>query len=463
MRYNNLDFHLRNHSPLSKSATIRFRNLSIDNLEYLATHDELTGLPNKALFYDRLAQAIHHAERGKNRFALLFIDLDRFKRINDCINHKAGDQVLRIAAQRILATVRASDTLGRFGGDEFLLLIQDVDKREALIPLVKAILERLSQGMDIANQDIALAGSIGIALYPDNGRTIEELICNADTAMYKSKELGGNQFQFHTTNITRNSLKLLTMECELRQAIQKKQFSLDYQAQYDSQTGTLLAVEALVRWNHPGKGEILPLEFIPLAEESGLIIPLGEWILEEACRQNKAWQEAGLKKIRVAVNISARQLRQPNFVHMVTNSLQLSNLAPEYLELELSENTVFSNSQLLEILSILKKIGVKTTIHDFGTGYTSMQYLKDLPLDRLKIDKAFIKNIHVNKVDEVFIHTIIRMAQELQLPVLAEGVETLRQLQFLHDKHCFDIQGYYFGKPLSAEKLAGVMEKLRKD
>jgi len=431
-----------------------------EELEYLATHDDLTKLPNRILLYDRIEQAIKIAQRNHTHFAVLFIDLDRFKLINDSINHSAGDEVLCLVVKRIQSKIRTIDTLGRFGGDEFVLIIEDLDKTESLANIVFLLLKSINQQIIINNHDIPISSSIGIAVYPQNGTTIEELIGNADIAMYKAKELGGNQFQFYSADMTRESLKYLEMETGLRHAIEKNQLFLRYQAQYDTHCNTLVAVEALVRWQHPEKGEILPMEFIPIAEETGLIVPLGEWVLREACRQNKAWQDAGFPPIRVAVNITSRQLRQLNFVDLVKNVLKDTGLAPEYLELELTENAIINNTVIMEVLKTIKNIGVKIAVDDFGTGYSSLNYLRNLPLDRLKIDKSFIENIQINHSDEVIIKAIIEMAHGLKLEVLAEGVETKNQLKFLTSRKCFDIQGYYFGKPLMPEDLEKVMDKI---
>lgn len=429
-----------------------------EELQHQATHDTLTDLPNRVLLRERINQAIANGERNHTIFAVLFFDLDRFKLINDSLSHSAGDELLRTVAKRLQTKIRASNILSRIGGDEFVLVIEDLKKPEQIINITISLLNTIKQSISIVNHEISISASIGISIYPKDGDKFDILIRNADTAMYQAKALGGNQFQFYTESMNEESIKRLELEADLRHAIVEKELFLCYQPQYDIKTSTLNAVEALVRWNHPEKGILLPLSFIPLAEEIGLVIPLGEWVLREACTQTKAWQNSGYPFIRVAVNITTQQLRQLNFIDMVKTILHETGLAPEYLELELSENSIINNPNVIKVINTLKEMGIKIAVDDFGTGYSSLNYLRNISLDRLKIDRSFVKNIQLNRGDEVIIKAIIAMASGLNLEVLAEGVETQKQLDFLKEEACGEIQGYYFSHPLLPNELEELLK-----
>lgn len=427
-------------------------------LQYQATHDALTGLPNRILLLDRMRQAIKVAEDSRSQFALLFFDLDRFKLINDSLSHTAGDELLRAVASRLQTMLRAEDTLARLGGDEFVIILPNFSKEEHVISKARQLLNIFQQPFKVENRDVTVSASIGISLFPKDGETGDVLFRNADTAMYRAKERGGHHFQFYTAEMNTESLAKLDQEMQLRQALAKDELFLCYQPEFDLRDGKLVAVEALIRWRHPQKGVLLPMDFIPLAEETGLIVPIGEWALRTACAQNKAWQDMGLPPIRVAVNVTIQQFKHQNIVDMVRNVLNDTKLKPECLELELTENVIVSNVEIVTIVTELKKLGIMIAIDDFGTGYSSLSYLKKIPLDRLKIDSSFIQHIQSATDDEVIIRAVIAMAKNLDLEVLAEGVETQNQLNFLKKYECGDVQGFYFSKPLVALELEDLLK-----
>lgn len=440
----------------SLEATVKKRT---QKLHYLATHDELTQLPNRVLLHDKINEAISEAEKHKSTFSVLFFDLDRFKLINDSLSHAAGDELLRTVAERLGSRLRTSDTLARIGGDEFVMIINHIGSSSDVGKLANELLETVRQPLEIDGHSLITTSSVGISNYPADGKDIDILIRNADAAMYYSKKMGGDRFQFYKSIMNEDSLKKLQMESELRQATIDNQFFLCYQPQYAVQENSLVAVEALIRWQHPKKGVVLPVDFIPLAEEIGLIVPIGEWVLRQACKQNKLWQQSGLPPIRVAVNVTTQQLRDISFVDTVSDILKETNLSPEYLELELSENSIINNPTAVSVIQSLKDIGVKIAVDDFGTGYSSLNYIRNLPLDRIKIDRSFISNIKLNHGDEVIIQAIIAMAKGLKLEVMAEGVENKKQLNFLKAENCKEIQGFYFSQPLLANELESILKK----
>src|SRR3990167_667874 len=441
---------------LSLEHTVQTRT---EELQYQATHDALTGLPNRVLLQDRIEQAIAINKRNKTSFAVLFFDLDRFKLVNDSLSHAAGDELLLKLSERLQATVRTSDVLARLGGDEFVLVATELPKIENVTTIASNLLNAVKEPLQISGHEITVTFSIGISIYPKDGEKMDDLLRNADAAMYCAKNLGGDQFRFYTPKINEEGLQRLELESQLRHAIQNNELFLYYQPQYDIKTCTLSAAEVLVRWNNPTKGVMLPIDFIPLAEETGLIVPIGEWVLREACRQNKVWQDMGFTPIRVAVNISSKQLRQLNLANMVSNILKETKLDPRYLELELSENFIVNNlNNALSVIHELKNIGVSIAVDDFGTGYSSLNYLRKLSLDRLKVDRSFVKNIKINGSDEVVIQAIIAMARGLNLEVVAEGVETQKQLDFLKKQKCVEIQGFHFSRPLSADDLEAILK-----
>lgn len=431
-------------------------------LKYQATHDALTSLPNRLLLLDRIKQGIAHAARHKAMFSVMFIDLDRFKLINDSFSHETGDFFLKTVSRRLSEVCRQEDTIARLSGDEFILisLAESISKTEDIVKIAMRTLSAINESIRVNDREITITASIGISIYPQDGTYPEQLLCNADLAMYRAKSLGGNQFQFYTTELNEQSLIRLEQESELRSALGNDEFYLEYQPQYDVKQNKLVGVEALIRWNHPEKGLLLPMDFIPLAEDTGLIVPIGEWVLRTACEQNKAWQDKGFPPFLVAVNVSTKQFMQPNLVQTVETILKETGLSAEYLEIEITENVIISNMNVLETVNDLKKLGVKIVLDDFGTGNSGLSYLRNLPIDRLKIDKSFIDNIDVNRSDEVIIRAIIAMANSLYLDILAEGVESQEQITFLESENCAKFQGYYFSKPVDVNQIEQLLTKM---
>lgn len=438
---------------------------SLKELRHQATHDYLTGLDNRVRLNEEMQKAIKTAAEQHNNFAVLFFDLDRFKLINDSLSHAVGDELLKLAANRLNEAIPNKDILARLGGDEFVVVMQYKAQKE-IEEHVKKINEVFRDPFVLEGREIILTVSIGISLYPQHGDNPELLLRNADAAMYRAKALKGNANCFYSPEMNKESLDKLDQEMELRRALVNNEFFLVYQPQVEIRHEKLIAVEALIRWKHPTKGVLLPLEFIPLAEETGLIIPMGEWAMRAACMQNKAWQNAGYTPIRVAINITAQQFKQYNLVEKIKTILKQTKLDPQYLELELTENVILSNPEIMRVISELKKLGVIIAIDDFGTGYSTLSYLHKIPLDRLKIDSSFIQHIKSDNDDEVIIRAIIELAKNLNLEVLAEGVETQEQLEFLKKNECPDVQGFYFSKPLTSaevENYFGNPQKLVKN
>ncbi len=430
-------------------------------LKHQATHDYLTNLPNRVMLLDKIREAIKWSSENNKIFALLFLDLDRFKLINDSLGHAAGDTLLQEIAARTQTALQAQDILARLGGDEFVILLKDIQSTEEVIAKTNQILSLFQTPYNIEGRPLTITTSIGISLYPRDGNSADVLLRNADTSMYQAKEAGANNFKIYTTEMNKKCLEQLDKEMQIRQGLNNNEFFLVYQPQFDLTSEKLIAVEALIRWRHPQKGLILPMDFIPLTEETGLIIAMGEWALKTACKQNKAWQDAGFDPIRVAINVTAQQLKQANIVTVVKNALTESGLDPKYLELELTENIIVSSAEIVRTIKELKKLGVAIAIDDFGTGYSSLSYLKKLPLDRLKIDGSFIQNIQSELDDEVIIRAIIAVAKNLNLEVLAEGVESHNQLEFLKKQKCDEIQGFYFSKPLSIDDMNKLLVKAK--
>lgn len=422
-----------------------------EQLQYQATHDALTQLPNRILLAERLTQTISCARRNKTMFCFLFFDLDRFKLINDSFSHIAGDKLLQEAAKRLQKVMRKEDILARLGGDEFVALLESLANDTQAGKIANKLLQVFNKPFIVNGQEILVTPSIGIAVFPQDGQTFEELLRSADIAMYNAKEQGGNQFQYYSASLGEKSAARLQLESDLHRAIENKEFFLCYQPQLDLATQKLVSAEALIRWHHPEKGILLPINFIPLAEETGLILPIGEWVLREACKQNKRWQELGFPKIRIAVNIASKQLKQPNLADIIKTILLETGLEPQYLELEITENVILTGGEINPIFAQLKKLGVHFALDDFGAGYTLLNHLKIYPIDRIKIDPSYINNINVNHADEVIIQAIITLAKNLKLDVIAEGVESKEQLEFLQSHHCNEIQGHYFCEPLAAQ------------
>jgi len=427
-----------------------------ENLEHQATHDSLTGLYNRVMLLDKIKQSIKLADQNGTLFAILFLDLDRFKLVNDSLSHAAGDEILKIAASRLQASMRAEDALARLGGDELIVVMTNLKQEEDVLAKVRKLQAIFQEPFNIGERNVVVTASIGISFYPKDGTTADVLLRNADAAMYRAKEQRGS-FQFYTDELNVKCLAKLDEEMQLRQALANNEFFLCYQPQIDIIENKIVAAEVLLRWRHPQKGVILPLDFIPLAEETGLIIAIGEWVMRNACVQNKAWQDAGLPPIRIAVNVAATQFSHQDIVSLVRNILIETKLEPKYLELELTENVIVSTPEIVRAVTELKKIGVTIAVDDFGTGYSSLGYLKKIPLDRLKIDKSFIQHIQFASDDEAIIRAVISMAKNLNLEVIAEGVETQSQLDFLKLNECADVQGFYFSKPLSAQELENLL------
>lgn len=430
-------------------------------LEYQATHDVLTDLSNRGSLINFIHNQIIKSDRKKSKFAVLFFDLDRFKLINDSFSHAVGDELLVKVANRIKKNLREEDFIARLGGDEFVFVTPFISI-EKLLKIANKFLTIFKEPFKIRQHEIIISPSIGISIFPDNGKTVDELLRNADIAMYYAKELGGGQIQFFTKDLNHETLQRLEMETDLHLALKNEEFFLCYQPQYNLAENKLMSVEALIRWMHPKKGVILPIDFIPLAEEIGLIASISEWVLRRACKQNKEWQNAGLPFIRMAVNITTQEFIQPNFVSLIKNILEETQLKPEYLELELTENIIINSANSVNKIRELKQLGVSIAVDDFGTGYSSLNYLRKVPIDRLKIDQSFIKNININRGDEVIIQAIINMATDLNLEILAEGVETQKQIDFLKSKQCVEVQGFYFSEPLDVKGLENLLKNSKR-
>jgi diguanylate cyclase (GGDEF)-like protein len=423
-------------------------------LQYQATHDALTGLPNRVLFLDRLGREIAHAQRDAHRFAVFLLDLDRFKLINDTLGHGAGDQVLVDVARRLKSSVREVDTVARTGGDEFLLLIADTRGESDLAALAAKIGKAVAEPFRINATEVHTSASIGISLYPADGTTEDALVAHADAAMYSAKKVGRNGYQFFNQAMSAFSHERAELENDLRRALSLGQLSVHYQPKNDVITGRISSVEALLRWKHPTRGLVSPSEFIPLAEECGLILSIGEWVLREACSQARDWQRSGLPFVRVAVNVSAVQFRQSNFLQIVRTALLDFDLEPQYLEIELTETAVMVDAEgAVAILEELSRMGVVVSIDDFGTGYSSMSYLRRFPIDKLKIDRSFICELTTNAADASIVQAIISLAHSLRLKVVAEGVETLEQLERLQELGCDQYQGFYSSPAVPANEI----------
>ena len=456
MRHGAQDYLLKGKFDLSLlTRVIRYtleRKKAESEIWKLAYYDTLTGLPNRILFYDRLKQYLGHAEREQRNLAILYLDLDHFKVVNDSLGHANGDLLLQEVSRRLDKTVRMSDTVARLGGDEFVIALQSVTRSEDLIKVASTILNILREPICIDRHEIVTSCSIGIAIYPEDGDSADELMKHSDIAMYQAKEHGRNTYQFFSLEMNRRAFDRQLHENQLRKALQRNELFLLYQPQIDASTGEIAGFEALVRWDHPERGIITPSDFICLAEETGLILPIGEWVLRTACAQNRAWQQEGLCPVRMAVNISGRQFKHASIVDFVRQVLLDTGLEPDYLELELTESTIMTEpSTVVPILRSLKGLGVHLSIDDFGTGYSSLSCLKHFPIDRLKIDQSFVSDIDRNPDDAAIAEAIISMARSLRIEIVAEGVENARQLAFLRSRNCCMMQGYYFSEPLPAE------------
>ncbi|MBS4097557.1 MAG: EAL domain-containing protein [Sulfuricella sp.] len=428
-------------------------------LAHLATHDSLTGLPNRTLFHDRLTQVLAHGMRSEHLAALLFLDLDRFKCINDSLGHDFGDQLLQGVAERLGKCLRREDTLARLGGDEFTLILPSLHHTNGARLVAQNILQALEQPFSIGGHELYISGSIGIALFPVDGSSVGELIKNADTAMYAAKNQGGSNYQFYSESMNATATLRLDMETQLRHALARDELMLHYQPQVDSASQRIVGVEALVRWQHPELGLIPPSDFIPVAEDTGMIVPIGQWVLRTACIQGRRWQEDGFS-IKVAVNLSARQLHHSDLFATVKAVLDETGFDPSLLNLELTESMVMEKGEeAIEMLERLKKLGVSLSLDDFGTGYSSLSYLRRFPIDTIKIDRAFVQDITDAADGGVLASAIIAMAHSLKMDVIGEGVESLGQLAYLRAQRCDTFQGYYFSKPLPHEAIGSLLRK----
>ena len=434
-------------------------------IRYQAVYDQLTGLPNRILFNERLLASLKQAKQTKKMLAVMFLDLDRFKKINDTLGHAAGDRLLESFAGRISDTLRSTDTVARWGGDEFTILLPDINCLEDAVKTAQRILHNLKPAFKLEGQPFHVSSSIGIALYPDDGEDAETLVKNADAALYRAKEMGRNNYQLYTSTINPQGSQLLTIEHRLHEALEQGEFEVFYQPKVNITTWKIQGMEALLRWQHPELGLVTPATFIPIAEDNGLIVAIGEWVLQTACTQNKAWQDALQPDLRVAVNVSARQFQQFNLVQMVANCLEKTGLAPQYLELEITETTAMQDvDYTTKVLRDLQNMGVQIALDDFGTGYSSLNYLKKFPLNILKIDKSFVSELTTDPCDRAIANAVATLGRDLNLSVVAEGVETKEQLDCLRSLHCHEIQGHYFSKALSATDASKLLvnSQLRK-
>ncbi|MHB1606130.1 MAG: putative bifunctional diguanylate cyclase/phosphodiesterase [Leptospirales bacterium] len=435
-----------------------------EELHYLALHDGLTKLPNRTLLEDRVEQAIRHAGRQSESFSLIFLDLDRFKPINDYIGHHSGDKLLQKVATQLSGTLRSEDTVARIGGDEFVIMLHNVKDPQKVHEMAQRLQGAISGSFLIDDQPVSISASLGISMYPNDGRTFQALLVNADSAMYHAKSKGPNNIAFFSEEMNANANLRIELENDLRRAIQNDEFTLHYQPKVTFQTGSIESVEALIRWKHPTRGLLSPLQFIPLAEETGLIVPLGTWVIREACRENMAWQKAGLPRFRMAVNLSALQFLRQDLSVIIMEALLETGLDPDCLEIEITESLLMHDpEEAMKTLSEIRSKGVHVAIDDFGTGYSSFSYLKRFPLDKLKIDRSFILEIEKNPNDAAIVRTIITLGHSLNLRVIAEGVETEGQMAILRTMGCDAYQGFYKTRPLPPDQLMELVKKDRKD
>ena len=434
------------------------RKKAEETIYHQAYHDLLTGLPNRLLFKDRLNLAMAQAKRSRQKLAVMFLDLDRFKVVNDSLGHVVGDQLLQSVANRLGKCVREGDTLARLGGDEFTLLLPQVVHQEGAANTAKKILNVLARPFFIAGQDHHFSASIGIAIYPDDGDSVDSLIKNADIAMYHVKDLGRNNYAFFTQVKNTAYSDRLSLESDLRKAITNNELELYYQPQVNTMSGGIVGMEALIRWNHPLRGLLYPADFIPLAEETGLIGVIGEWVLQTACIQSRSWQAAGMLPIRMSVNLSAHQIEQQNFLDTMVDLLKDTGLASQYLEIEITESAMMKDiEKTQDKLRQLAALGVRISVDDFGTGYSSLSYLKNLPIHSIKIDQSFIRDIAAGETETSIVTAMIQIAKGLKLRLIAEGVETDYQLAFLRSNHCEECQGFLFSRPVNTAEATRIL------
>ncbi|HEX8154779.1 MAG TPA: EAL domain-containing protein [Thermoanaerobaculia bacterium] len=436
---------------VSVSRDISERKRAEEQIEYQAYHDALTGLPNRLLFRDRLTVALAHAKRMHECVAVMFLDLDRFKYVNDTLGHSLGDELLKAIATRLRAVLREEDSIARMGGDEFTVLITDVKSAEHAAKIAQKLLDAIAHPVRIEGHELFITTSIGIALYPNDGDTAEALLKNADNAMYRAKDLGRSSYQLCTPAMNSRALERLSLESSIRGAMDRDELVLHYQPQLRVDTQQVVGMEALLRWDRPGHGLVSPATFIPIAEETRLIVPIGEWVLRAACRQAKRWQETKYPHLRMAVNLSPRQFQQSDLRRMITAALADSGLDPMSLELEITESTAMLNTdRTVSTLRELREMGVRIAIDDFGTGHSALNYLRSFPIDCVKIDQTFVHGIDRSRSDRAIVSAIIEMARGLDLRVIAEGVETEAQMRFLRHEGCDEVQGFLLGRPAPA-------------
>ena len=445
-------------------AVIVFRDVSAARamalqIVHSAQHDFLTGLPNRMLLNDRLSQAISLAPRHFKKVAILFLDLDGFKHINDSLGHPTGDKLLQSIGKRLVECVRGSDTVSRQGGDEFVVLLSEVERSEDTAITARRMLQAVAESHSIDQHELHVTTSIGVSVYPDDGLDAETLIKNADTAMYQAKENGRQSYQFFKPAMNVRAVERQAIEESLRRALDRNEFAVHYQPKVNLKTGAITGAEALLRWTHPARGLVPPAQFIPVAEDCGLILPIGRWVLREACQQARAWVDAGLPLNTMAVNISAMEFRNETFLQGIFSILQDTGLAPQFLELELTESVLMKHAEATEsILRSLRARGVQLAVDDFGTGYSSLSYLRKFPIDALKIDQSFVRQITTSPDQTTIVTAVISMGRSLKLRVVAEGVETREELAFLQAHQCDEAQGYYFGRPMLAPEFARMLE-----
>src|ERR1035441_10105162 len=447
-------------ASLERDVSVRTQGLeaATRQLRHLATHDALTGLPNRVLLDDRIAQALTHAHRERHSFAVMLCDLDRFKLINDSLGHHAGDHLLQEVARRLTNVVRDVDTVARLGADEFIIVLSPLTSRKDAEVVAQRVIEAMQPAVEIAGITIHASLSIGIAFYPDDGSSVETLIAHADAAMFAAKQRGRNSVQCYAAGMDAGTHDKVRLESDLHTALALRQFELYYQPKVDTMSGTFYSAEALIRWRHPERGLVSPAAFIPLAEECGLIGPIGEWVLREACRQGRAWQQAGLSPVRIAVNVAASQFRAGDLVETIHQALADAELEARFLEVELTESAVMSDpEESIKILEQLSEMGVLVSVDDFGTGYSSMSYLRRFPIDQLKIDRSFLSEITARSDDASIVGAIVSLAHNLRLKVVAEGVETVAQLDLLKTLGCDQYQGYQFSPPVPAAEFESLM------
>jgi diguanylate cyclase (GGDEF)-like protein/PAS domain S-box-containing protein len=441
---------------------ITARKMTEQRVHHVAQHDVLTGLPNRSLLQDRLGQAVARANRSGDPVWVMLIDLDRFKFVNDSMGHKAGDVLLMTVAARLRASLRDTDTVARLSGDEFVVILSERAEQPLSKDIVQRLMDSVAQPVLLGAKEFFVTCSIGVAVYPGDAAAADSLIEHADIAMYRAKKLGRNNFQFYTPAMNEESQERVRIESALRNALERREFVLHYQPQVDLKTGRIVGMEALIRWQHPELGMVPPGRFIGIAEETGLIVPIGAWVMRTAAAQNKAWQDAGLGQLRVAVNLSARQFAAADLVPGIERVLLETGLDPACLELELTESLFMSDvTPAVELLHRMKALGVQLSIDDFGTGYSSFSYLSRFPIDVLKIDRSFVNDLHVDANDAAIVASIIALAHNLRLSVIAEGVETVEQLDYLRHQGCDEMQGYYFSRPLPELEFEQLLRQQR--